>query len=72
MLIDVSIKSYIDKVASKEPTPGGGSVAALAGSLGSALTAMVGYLTIGRKMYEELDEKVKEEMDNNFDQLKKA
>jgi len=72
MLIDVSIKSYIDKVASKEPTPGGGSVAALAGSLGSALTAMVGYLTIGRKMYEELDEKVKEEMDNNFDQLKKS
>ncbi|WP_236912130.1 cyclodeaminase/cyclohydrolase family protein [Clostridium sp. Cult1] len=72
MLIDGSIKNYINEVASKEPTPGGGSVAALAGSLGSALTAMVGYLTIGRKMYLELDEKIKEEMDQNFEELKKS
>ncbi|MCF6464445.1 formimidoyltetrahydrofolate cyclodeaminase [Clostridium sp. Cult2] len=72
MLMDESIGDYIDKVASKEPTPGGGSVAALAGSLGSALTAMVGYLTIGRKMYEELDEKIKEEMRQNFEELKKS
>ncbi|SHD78057.1 cyclodeaminase/cyclohydrolase family protein [Schnuerera ultunensis] len=72
MLIDGSIKNYVDKVASKDPTPGGGSVAALAGSLGSALTAMVGYLTIGRKMYEELDEKTKGEMDHNFEELKKS
>ncbi|WP_236913663.1 cyclodeaminase/cyclohydrolase family protein [Clostridium sp. Cult2] len=70
--MDESIGDYIDKVASKEPTPGGGSVAALAGSLGSALTAMVGYLTIGRKMYEELDEKIKEEMRQNFEELKKS
>lgn len=72
MLIDGSIRDYIDKVASKEPTPGGGSVAALAGSLGSALTAMVGYLTIGRKMYEELGEEIKKEMDHNFEELKKS
>ncbi len=72
MLIDGSIQNYINEVASKEPTPGGGSVAALAGSLGSALTAMVGYLTIGRKMYLELDEKIKEEMDQNFEELKKS
>ncbi|MCF6463410.1 formimidoyltetrahydrofolate cyclodeaminase [Clostridium sp. Cult1] len=72
VLIDGSIKNYINEVASKEPTPGGGSVAALAGSLGSALTAMVGYLTIGRKMYLELDEKIKEEMDQNFEELKKS
>lgn len=72
MLIDGSIKNYINKVASKDPTPGGGSVAALAGSLGSALTAMVGYLTIGRKMYEALDEKTRDEMDHNFEELKKS
>lgn len=70
MLMDGSIRSYINQVASKEPTPGGGSVAALAGSLGSALTAMVGYLTIGRKMYEELDDEIKKEMDNDFEELK--
>ena len=72
MLMDESIRNYIENVASKEPTPGGGSVAALAGSLGSALTAMVGYLTIGRKMYEELDNEAKKEMDNNFEELKKS
>ncbi|HSH37085.1 cyclodeaminase/cyclohydrolase family protein [Schnuerera sp.] len=72
MLMDESIRNYIQNVASKEPTPGGGSVAALAGSLGSALTAMVGYLTIGRKMYEELDNEAKKEMDNNFEELKKS
>lgn len=69
MFIEKSLKEYIDSVASKEPTPGGGSVAALAGSLGAALTAMVGCLTIGRKIYEELDEEVKEVMDKNFKEL---
>lgn len=69
MFIEKSLKDYIADVASKEPTPGGGSVAALAGSLGSALTAMVGNLTIGRKIYEELDAEVKEVMDKNFKEL---
>lgn len=72
MLLDSSIKDYVAKVASKEPTPGGGSVAALAGSLGSALTVMVGNLTIGRKMYEELDDNVKKEIDKTFEELKNS
>ena len=72
MLINKSVKSYIDKVASKEPTPGGGSVAALAGSLGSGLTAMVGYLTTGRKVYEELDDSTRKEMDDAFAELNKS
>ena len=33
MLMDGSIKDYVEKVASGAPAPGGGSVAALAGSL---------------------------------------
>ncbi len=72
MLVDKSVKDYVLQVASKEPTPGGGSVAALAGSLGSALTAMVGNLTIGRKIYEELDDDVKKLMDENFEELQKS
>jgi formiminotetrahydrofolate cyclodeaminase len=72
MLVDKSVKDYVLQVASKEPTPGGGSVAALAGSLGSALTAMVGNLTIGRKVYEELDDDVKKLMDENFEELQKS
>lgn len=72
MFINKSVKDYIDQVASKEPTPGGGSVASLAGSLGSALTAMVGNLTIGRKIYEELSDDDKKTMDKNFEALQQS
>jgi len=36
------IEDYLDRVAQRSPTPGGGSVAALVGSLGCALARMVG------------------------------
>jgi len=49
---EVSLTGFLDQVATKSPTPGGGSVAALAGALGAALTAMVGNLTLGKKKYE--------------------
>lgn len=72
MFIEKSLKDYVAEVASGEPTPGGGSVAALAGSLGSALTTMVGNLTIGRKAYNELDDEIKKEMDSYFEELYKS
>ena len=51
MLITKTVNEFIDDVASGSPAPGGGSVAALAGALGAALTAMVCSLTIGKKKY---------------------
>ncbi len=42
---------FLDAVAAGTPTPGGGSVAALAGALGAALEMMVANLTLGRKKY---------------------
>ena len=66
LMIDKSLKDYIAEAKSGEPTPGGGSVAALAGSLGAALTMMVGNLTIGRKIYNELSDEDKKIMDENF------
>ncbi|NDW12893.1 methenyltetrahydrofolate cyclohydrolase [Bacteroides sp. 214] len=53
MLVDLTVKDFLEKVASNEPIPGGGSVAALHGAIASSLTAMVGGLTIGKKGYEE-------------------
>ena len=50
-LCDMTVTEFVDTVASDAPAPGGGSVAALAGSIGAALTAMVGNLTQGRKKY---------------------
>ena len=44
-------RSYLDKLASADPEPGGGSVAALAGALGAALVTMVTNLTLGKEKY---------------------
>ncbi|KKL22038.1 hypothetical protein LCGC14_2439460, partial [marine sediment metagenome] len=42
MCLNQPLKSFIDNTARGTPTPGGGSVAALVGSLGAALLCMVG------------------------------
>lgn len=51
-LMDLGTRAFVDEVSSDSPAPGGGSVAALAGSLGAALAAMVANLTVGKKGYE--------------------
>ena len=51
MLIEKSVRQFLDDLASNSPAPGGGSVAALSGALGAALTAMVCRLTIDKKKY---------------------
>ncbi len=43
---------FVHEVSRESPAPGGGSVAALAGSLGAALAAMVANLTVGKPGYE--------------------
>jgi formiminotetrahydrofolate cyclodeaminase len=45
---ELPIRQLIDRLASRAPTPGGGSAAALAGAMGAALIEMVGALTTGR------------------------
>ena len=50
----MTVKDFVDEVASTSPAPGGGSVAALNGALGAALAAMVANLTVGKKGYEEV------------------
>ncbi|NLN14581.1 MAG: cyclodeaminase/cyclohydrolase family protein [Tissierellia bacterium] len=69
MLIEKSLREYIHEAASGNPTPGGGSVSALAGSLGSALTQMVGNLTFYKKSFEELEEERQRELRENFQLL---
>jgi len=50
---DKSIQQFLDELASKSATPGGGSVAALLGAQSAALTSMVCNLTIGKPKYAE-------------------
>jgi formiminotetrahydrofolate cyclodeaminase len=45
------IESYLERLASDAPEPGGGSVAALVGALGAALVSMVANLTLGKEKY---------------------
>jgi formiminotetrahydrofolate cyclodeaminase len=40
-LLDLPLRALLDRFASPDPTPGGGSAAALSGALGAALVAMV-------------------------------
>ena len=50
-LTGLSVKDYVQRVADGSPTPGGGSVCALACSLSAALCLMVAHLTLGKKKY---------------------
>ncbi len=55
-----SVSGFLASVASSNPVPGGGSVAAHAGALAAALAQMVAGLTIGKKKYAAVDSEMKE------------
>lgn len=59
MLTELTIKEFLEKLASGSPVPGGGSVAALSAALAAGLTEMVANLTIGRKDYEAVEDEMK-------------
>jgi formiminotetrahydrofolate cyclodeaminase len=50
---DEPIGAWLDELASAEPAPGGGAVAALQAALGAALLEMVCNLTVGKPAYGE-------------------
>lgn len=56
---DLTIVEYLKRLSSKDPTPGGGSAAAIVGSLGAALANLVGKLTMDKKGYEAVAEEMK-------------
>ncbi|MEW6509544.1 MAG: cyclodeaminase/cyclohydrolase family protein [Bacteroidota bacterium] len=59
MATKTTLNAFLDTLASSAPAPGGGSVAALAGALGAALTCMVCNLTIGKKKYAAVEDDLK-------------
>ena len=58
MIKDASIENFLETLASRSPTPGGGSVVAVMGAMGAALVAMVCHLTIGKLHYEAVSEEM--------------
>jgi formiminotetrahydrofolate cyclodeaminase len=51
MYLDKPLQTYLDELASSQPTPGGGSAAALSGAMGAGLASMVARLTLGKADY---------------------
>jgi glutamate formiminotransferase/formiminotetrahydrofolate cyclodeaminase len=52
-LIRMNLRDFANETASESPAPGGGSIAAYAGSLGAALGTMVANLSAGKRGWEE-------------------
>lgn len=58
--LEEPLKHYSDALASGSPTPGGGSAAALVGTLGAALNSMVANFTVGREQFAAVEAELKE------------
>ncbi len=50
-LVSETVRDYCKRLASNEPTPGGGSGAAVAGALAAASAAMAANFTVGKKKF---------------------
>jgi len=47
-LTEMTVRTLVERLATSDPVPGGGSAAAMAGAMGAALVHMVVDLTVGR------------------------
>ena len=56
---DSTIQDFLNKTASNNPVPGGGSISALNGAIATALSEMLANLTIGKKNYTDGEERMK-------------
>ena len=59
-LVEQRVIDFVAVTASKEPTPGGGAIAALTAATGAALAEMVANLTFGKKGYEAVQTEMEE------------
>ena len=58
MFQEQQLQTFLDQLASRASTPGGGSAAAIMGAMGAALLSMVANLTVGKKQYEDVEEEM--------------
>lgn len=59
-LVNMKVNDFCDLLSTDAPAPGGGSVAALCAAMSGALSSMVSNLTIDKKGYESVQDKVRE------------
>ncbi len=58
VLHEMTLPDFLNELASSSPAPGGGSIAALGGSLAAGLASMVGELTRGREKYSSVQDEM--------------
>ena len=71
MIKDKPVELFLDELASKASTPGGGSAAAIIGAMGAALISMVVNFTVGKKGYEAVDAEARDILDKAEDLRKR-
>lgn len=69
-LIDIEVKEFLNEIDKGTPTPGGGSVSALASAIAASLTRMVGHLTVGKKKFNNLNDENKDRFTKALSELK--
>lgn len=72
MLVNKTIEEFINEVNSPSPAPGGGSVSALVGALGSSLVAMFTHLSISKKKFREAPIEIQEQIMNQMSTLQES
>ncbi len=65
-MAEKSSSYFLDVLASKAPVPGGGGAAAMGGAIGMALSNMVGNLTVGKKKFADVEDEVKELLEQGY------
>jgi formiminotetrahydrofolate cyclodeaminase len=60
-----SLKKYLDALSAREPVPGGGSAAALAGALGAGLIGMVTQYSLGKSGDKNTESALKKTLKNS-------
>ena len=72
MLVDKTVREFLEETASDSVAPGGGSAAALSGALAAALGTMVCNLTLGKEQYANVKSEIleiKTKMETNLKRL---
>jgi glutamate formiminotransferase/formiminotetrahydrofolate cyclodeaminase len=54
-LASMTVRAFLETLGSRSPAPGGGSASALMASMGAGLGAMVGWMTYGKRKFEDKD-----------------
>lgn len=70
-LANMNLRDFVELVGARTSAPGGGSVSALATSLGAGLGAMMGWMTYGTRKFEALDTKMRKNIPPLHSRMKK-